>query len=301
MGSTDKIVASVITSGEPNRQENGIKQIAINLGKVSGQKFGKLNVFIYGGNIQAQTAVVRQIKLFFNQTLHGAEILKVLELNKNFFGSGVKPLDVIITSPSFRCYDINSDVILVFRKPPEIKNEDNSKGNLKSYKTTITDGDTTSTRTTIQGSGGDASLKGMSFYAGKNTEYEVSRNTFYGLVVITTSSRIGYADLKVDGGRDKFSLKVDASAKGSNYACGGKIHINLFGGFDLITVNADIGSGIQIGANCGYSKAKGLGVGAELGLGPAASFNIGILNFYKKSMSCDQETIEGRKAIGRKQ
>ena len=293
MNPNDCICANVITSGSPTRGEWGIKEIAISLGKVNGQKYGKLNVFFYGGSVHAQAAVESKIRYFFTQTLHGSTLLKTLESCRKF-------IDVIITSNSFKFYDLNTDVVLVFRKPPEIKQEDLSKGDLKKYKTTTTDGSVTTVRTTTQGEGGEASLKGASHWAGKKTELEKSVTTFYGLVVLTGSSKIGYAETEVNAGTKGLGLNLSAAARGPNASVGGKIHINLFGGFDLITVNVNATTGSQLGANAGYSPDKGFGFGAKAALGGGAGVSIGILNLYNKSMSSASETIEAKKTIGGK-
>lgn len=81
------------------------KDAAIKAGEVSGQKFGKLNVFVYGGTVQERTAVLAALADVFTKSQHGGTQLQALESRKTWLGLGsVKPFDFIISINSMGSY-----------------------------------------------------------------------------------------------------------------------------------------------------------------------------------------------------
>lgn len=72
-----------------------VKDAAIKAGAVSGQKFGKLNVFAYGGTAEERAAALSAMGDVFTKSAQGAQELKALEARTNIFGK-VKPFDVVM-------------------------------------------------------------------------------------------------------------------------------------------------------------------------------------------------------------
>ncbi|MBI4911358.1 MAG: hypothetical protein HY823_01350 [Acidobacteria bacterium] len=174
----------------------------------------------------------------------------------------------------------------------QTKTEDLSKGDLKQTKTTTVDGSVTTVRTETEGHGGDATIKGFSFWAGKKTEIEKSITTFFGLLTFSGSTKTSPAELEVNAGLNGIGVATNAAARGPNASAGGKVTVNLLGGFDLVTVKAGATTGSQLGANAGYTRDKGLGAGFKAAFGAGVSFDFGILNFFKRNGSRSSETIE---------
>jgi len=91
------------------------KKEAIKLGQVSGQKFGKLNVFAYGGTVEERTSVLNALGNVFTKSAHGANELAALESRKTFLvAGGVRPFDVLIWTSINGSYTRKGSQSMVF-------------------------------------------------------------------------------------------------------------------------------------------------------------------------------------------
>jgi len=103
--------------GQLDGLEQQAKDAAIKAGQVSGQKFGKLNVFAYGGTVEERTAALAAMGDVFTKSAHGATELQALESRTTLFGA-VKPFDLVLAKNKAGSYTYlgSQGMVLDFRQ-----------------------------------------------------------------------------------------------------------------------------------------------------------------------------------------